>query len=512
MSEVKIFVNREKELEMLERYYMQCKSKKINCGVLVYGWRRVGKTALLRKFVKKHGGFLIDASWISDPRSFLIYVSKLVGRTESSLKFLSSSMASDLMLIFREGMEILCTGDTFNIIAIDEFHVMLDKISYRIARESGKRKNVVLNDLIWLLREFIESKKCFIILSTSMGWAKLKELYLYERKEASPLTGVLIKLEVEPLDRNSSIELVKKLNPSIDDNEAESIYVLSGGIPRIIEIIAPNFRKNISLLKLVYELTSHGQFDEFFENIIRFIAEATKRDYSVYLEALKAIEDKVVTPEDIGRALNIDRVSIYNVLEELRKMNILEKKKEKGRVKYRLKYPLLSLWLQTKIPPTKPITEILVSNMGMMAESYIKELFMEYLNKNRDIVLYDDKKGTYLAGTADEIRIEIEKIYTRNELKKRLKGIKNGDIIIKDKNNTEWLIEVKATLKDIKVETIEKINRVAEELNIKNKIVIQLGLGGIEPKAIGEAAKTNIVIITREGIKLLAKKIKFMQF
>ncbi len=512
MSEVNIFVNREKELQQLDNYFKQCRYKGVNCGILIYGWRRVGKTTLLREFVRRNGGYLIESSWISDPRSFLIYVLKLTGKTKESTYLLSSAFSSDLTMVFRSGMDILCSSNTSNIIILDEFHILLDKLSYRIARETGKRKDIVLNDLAWLIREFVESKKCFIILATSMGWAKIKELYFPEKKEASPLMGVLIKMEIKPLDEKASKNLAKKLNPVVDENMANKIYRITGGIPRIIEIIAPNIREETNITKLIYNLTQQGQFDEFFENIIRFVAETTKRDYSIYLEILKTMEDKETSPDLIGKTINIDRVSAYNVLEELRKMEIIEKKKERGRVKYKLKYPLLSLWLQTKITPRKKITEILASGIGIMAESYVRELLREYQMKNKPLEIYDDKKGTYLAGTAEEIKIEIEKIYTKKEMEKRLKGIDNGDIIIMDKNNKEFIVEIKATLKDITVETVEKINKVATAANIENKIIMQLGPGGVEPKAIGKASKTNTLIITKEGIKLLAKKIGYMQY
>ena len=43
-------------------------------------------------------------------------------------------------------------------------------------------------------------------------------------------------------------------------------------------------------------------------------------------------------------------------------------------------------------------------------------------------------------------------------------------------------------------------------MNIKNKIIIQIGQGQIELKAISEATRTGTIIITRQGVKLIAKK------
>jgi len=44
-------------------------------------------------------------------------------------------------------------------------------------------------------------------------------------------------------------------------------------------------------------------------------------------------------------------------------------------------------------------------------------------------------------------------------------------------------------------------------LYIKRQKIIQTGQGEIEPKAISEATRTGTTIITRQGVKLIAKKL-----
>ena len=50
------FVNREKEMETLEREY-----KKENSFVVIYGRRRVGKTTLIKEFIKDKKAFYFFA-------------------------------------------------------------------------------------------------------------------------------------------------------------------------------------------------------------------------------------------------------------------------------------------------------------------------------------------------------------------------------------------------------------------------------------------------------------------
>ena len=179
---------------------------------------------------------------------------------------------------------------------------------------------------------------------------------------------------------------------------------------------------------------------------------------------------------------------------------------------YLQKYPLLKHWLELRIGSRKSIIEIIASEMGILAESYIKELLNEYMINKKPIELYDDKKGRYLAGTSQKISIKIKKIYSREEMRKRLQKIKNADLIILDEDDNEWMIEIKSTLSNITRDEIIKLINTASKLGIENKILIQLGHGEIELSAVAEAVKGGVIIITREGIKLLAKKVHMPQF
>lgn len=507
-----IFVNREKELELLEKYYKQCSELGVNCGILVYGWRRIGKTTLIKKFVEKNNGVYISCAWVSDPRTLLRYILEILKdiAPRDFLERYKLALNDDLMLVLRSALEIFCHPEVYErkiIVVLDEFQFLVEKLAYRIARETRKKKPVVKSDILWLIRDLIETKKAFWVLLTSMGWAKIHEEYFDESKGEKPLSGILIKMKISPLDKQSSIELIRKLNPYISREISEEIYYLSGGIPRIMEVIAPNYRENTTLLGTVIKLVKNGQFDEIFENIIKFVAEVAKRDYSTLIEVLKALEGEE-PPEQIARRLNLDRVSTYNILEDLTKMEILKKRKIRGRVYYSHQYPLLQVWLKLRITPIKKITSILITELGITAEAYVREILKEYMAQKRPLELYDDDKGTYLAGTVENLKITIKKVLSHRETQKFLRT-KNADTIIIDKNNEPWLIEIKARIGSITKDDIKKLAKVAEKNSIKNKILMQVGQGEIEPKAVSEAIRTGIIIVTRQGVKLMAKKINY---
>ena len=225
---------------------------------------------------------------------------------------------------------------------------------------------------------------------------------------------------------------------------------------------------------------------------------------------MSAIAKDIESPAEISRETGLCDAAVSEILGELKKNDILIKRKEKGRTIYNFKYPLMKFWLKTSEEflheiPTRDLSTLL----GISAESYIRELLSEAIGK--EIAIWDNNKGTFLAGTTNKIEFKIAKVLSRKETEKALRKIGNADIIAEEKER-ELIIEVKATKKPITREIVAELVKVIKQYKThKNKkgIIIQLGTGEILPTAIVEATKNNITIITREGIRLIAKKINF---
>ena len=66
-------------------------------------------------------------------------------------------------MLLRKTFEILNEASDYLkdklIVALDEFHKFIDKMSLRIAREANKRKDIVYNDILWMLKDIMEKKK-----------------------------------------------------------------------------------------------------------------------------------------------------------------------------------------------------------------------------------------------------------------------------------------------------------------------------------------------------------------
>ena len=504
-----MFVDREKELRSLEesyRFFLSGHSR----GVLVYGYRKVGKTKLIEKFIEGKKGIIID---LSTARSVRLLCRLLVNKLSGFTPLLVRCNVSDTLDAFTEvislPIKIVEKLGTNIVIALDEFHIPIEKISTKIARESREKKEKVIGDMLWAIRHAIYStQKIFWIFISSIGWKKIQE-YI-SKKYGGPLTGVLDTLRVDPLTLPHSIELAKFLTK----NEEVSIDIanVSGGIPRIIEILSRRYNTTQeSIFKLAINAIHEGELDEIFDNMIRAIADISRRDYGILLQTLKCVAENMDTPDKVALCLDTSRDTAYVCLEELHILGLLEKEKKGKFVNYYLKYPLLGEWLKIRIEPRKDKTEILASALGITAESYIRELLTETIN--RKIEIWDDKNGTFLAGTTDKIILEITNVLTRKETQKILKGTKNADIIVE----TQWglyVIEVKARRKPIEPETIRKLAQVAKYIQQKTQrktmpILIILIRTEIPPTTIAEAIKNNTIIITSEGVKQIAKKVNF---
>jgi len=260
-----VFVNREEEFRALEDAFDMFRRGHLH-GVIVYGFRKVGKTALVRRFVEKHSGYLLDLSWVNSVESLAKLVSQRVG---VALDNLPGDPAEAIAVALKRIDEKLSEEGRVSPVVLDEFHVLLERLPKKIAKRYGLRMDEIFTDIVWKLRGVItSSRNAFWILVSSVGWVMLRE-YLEERKKAKgALLGVLGRLHVKPLSRDACMELARALMRSADEDAIGGVAELSGGIPKIVEVLAMRYnttRENP--LKLAINAMTDGEFDELFEGL-----------------------------------------------------------------------------------------------------------------------------------------------------------------------------------------------------------------------------------------------------
>ena len=133
------FINREKELETLNKEY-----KKKNSFVVLYGRRRVGKTTLIREFIKDKRAFYFFA----DKQNENLQIERFKNQISEQFKdeFLKKIEIKDWDILF-DYLLTKILNEKF-ILVIDEFQYLcmvnknFSSIFQRIYDEKLKNKNI----------------------------------------------------------------------------------------------------------------------------------------------------------------------------------------------------------------------------------------------------------------------------------------------------------------------------------------------------------------------------------
>lgn len=114
-----MFLGREKELEALERMY----HKKGFQMTIVYGRRRIGKTALLNEFIREKNALYLPAEEVNDSLNLQKF-SKLVGEKLGIRGFPTVDDWNNFFSIIKEQF-----GDERLVLVIDEYPTPYQRIS-----------------------------------------------------------------------------------------------------------------------------------------------------------------------------------------------------------------------------------------------------------------------------------------------------------------------------------------------------------------------------------------------
>ena len=152
------------------------------------------------------------------------------------------------------------------------------------------------------------------------------------------------------------------------DEALEKIAELSGGVPKLIELIVGYVigQQRVTASDVIEAMKGaliRGDFDDFFEAYINFISEYSKWDKTTILRVLKSISEGK-SPKEISKLTKLKYNTVLNILSNLRKMGVLRGKNE-------IAYPLLREWLLAgKHPPTgRRRIDLLMQSLGITFES-----------------------------------------------------------------------------------------------------------------------------------------------
>ncbi len=501
-----MFVNREQELEVLRRLF-DARLKGSSFHVLVYGLRRVGKTALIDEFLRDKRGFRVDCSYVSHGtdlfRAMFHEILSLEGegfpvrpnelRSPALRKYYPyfERPLEDSLEMLRQAFFLIneyAREVDHLVVALDEFHGLVENISLLTP---GAPAEVLRSRVLWMVRDALQRSpsNMFWILCTSAGF--LMEEY---GRADSAFLEMFQKLEVGPLPERASAELVRanlsNMGVSFSEDAVLEISRISGGIPAIINEITAALatEREISgtvVRKRVRELLERGEFDDFFEAYISFIADWSKWSKQTILKVLRCIAEGKTTPKEIARVSGMKPSTVANMLVDLKKKHVITESKE-------IRYPLLREWLLARPHPPFgiPRRELLMMHLGITFESYCRELFQRI----KETVSIEDEDKMFL-GTRQ--RLEIPPVV-------EVKSGEDADILVITEKGV-LVIEVKSGV--ISKRDVEKLDEKADKYgNVISKIII--AMRGALPSAIAECIKRKITILTADAINALAGKVR----
>ncbi|MBU1667881.1 ATP-binding protein [bacterium] len=314
-----MFYNRQNELQTLENEY----SNKGSAFTVVYGRRRVGKTALISEYIKNKPALFIYAT----EANFLIQLENLKSQL---LKLLGKPYLKDIKLESFEQLFALIGEYHFNdklIIVIDEYQNLckIDK-----AFSSSLQR-------IWD-RE-LKDKNIHLILSGSVISMMNSEVLDY----TAPLYG----------RRTTNIHLkqlafhyIKDFLPSLDNEMQMNVFASFGTVPKYLELYdeEQSFFDNIQkrILDKNAFLYSEGNF----------LLKQELGDISTYFSILETISKGETKIGSIASALQVPATYITRYLSKLIDLDILVKevpvtetnplKSKMGRYKFKDRF--LNFW------------------------------------------------------------------------------------------------------------------------------------------------------------------------
>ena len=311
------FINREKEMETLNREY-----KKQNSFVVIYGRRRVGKTTLIKEFIKDKKAFYFFA----DKQNENLQIERFKNQIVENFKdeFLKKIEIKDWDTLF-EYLIMKISNEKF-VLVIDEFQYLtlinknFSSIFQRIYDEKLKDKNVM------------------IILCGSLISMMYSETLAYD----SPLYGRrTAQIKLQPI----KFKYYDKFFKNNSTQDLIELYSITGGIPKYILSID---RDQSALYNIENNLFDKNNY---LYSEPKFLLQEEVNDLSRYFSILNAISIGHTKMSSISSYLQINAGGISAYISKLIELDIIEKEipiteniDNSKKVLYKIKDNYLKFW------------------------------------------------------------------------------------------------------------------------------------------------------------------------
>ncbi len=469
-----MFLCREKELGKLNNRYRR---ESFEC-VVIYGRRRVGKTALINEFIKDKP---------------VVYFPALNANAQVNLEALSKSIGqyfnpgkdeypiySSFDAAFSAITDIAKTSGR-TVFVIDEFPY-LAKSDLSIL---SKMQHLI--DLVWS-----ETKLYLILCGSSMSFMEKEVL-----SEKSPLFGRrTAQFKIEPLDYLDTARFYPKLKAE----DQALVFGITGGVPHYINKLSVEKSVKNALIENFFDTSSY-LFEEP-ENLLK----QELREPAVYNSVVSAIAGGASKMNEIVQKTGLESAACSKYLRVLIELGIVKKKAPFDDAKsrksvYRVDDNFFRFWY--RFVPANMIS-ISAGTVEQIYEMSIESRLSDYMG-----LVFEDMCIQYLTKYCDRLPFAIESIGewwgTDPEEKKeiQLDIVARAARDVNDKKANQYIIgSCKYTNKQVDVGELELIRRYANVF-ADEKDTCQFFIfskGGFTKKLRDLEAQGEVTLVTLEDI------------
>lgn len=285
------FINREFELNELNKRW----GKDASEFFIIYGKRRVGKTELIKQFIKNKPAIYFMADKRSVPEQL-----KELGRMFGSQfkdSLLSKNGFNDWIEVFQYLSEK--TNDRF-VLAVDEYPYLV---------ESDKSIGSLFQKG-W--EEYLKTSKVFLIVSGSSISMMESEALSYKSPLFGRRTGQAL---INPLTFNQAWQFFPEKN--FDD--FLSTYTVCGGMPAYLLEIDKNISFEENIKENIFKKTS------FLYNEVEFILKEELREHKNYLSILRSVSSGKTKFGEISNDTGLEKNVLTKYINTLIRLRLIEK-------------------------------------------------------------------------------------------------------------------------------------------------------------------------------------------
>ncbi len=449
-----MFINRKVELATLDALYKSKNSE----FVVIYGRRRVGKTELIKQFIKDKLGvyYLSDKTDLNNQCENI--AKQIYEVTRDDLYLLAKDWYSLASLIQKEKKRM--------ILAIDEFPYLI---------EADKSITSIFQK-IW--DEYLSKSNIVLILSGSSMSIMENETLGYK----SPLYGRrTTQMLIEPM----RFESAKLFFPNLSYDNFLSFYSILGGMPAYLI----KFNENAKLINNIKDEILNNQ--KYLHREIEFILNQEFRSPSLYMQLLLVIASGANKLSEICSRLDLKSNQVFPYLQTMEQLHILKKEIPVGEDRnnskkglYKIRDNFFNFWFRYVYPYKSDLEIQKFENIL----SNINDNLINILSQNYENLCLDYVKHKYY-------NFEVGRWWN--------KDMEIDVLGMDDKNSVLVIGEVKYSTKKVGIEIYNNLVSKSSKFNYREKIYYIFSKSGFT-KEVLEIKDENLVLVN--GFDFLSKE------